>query len=123
MKKIPRRTVLWIDALFAIKISTIALSALSPLTGWAWVPESSYVIQGVALAFVLSSVVFLTIFPPLGLVSTAAFAALTIYGGIAGLIAGRDVAWSLFVVLTSLLLLGFTVRGWRQLVSPAADEG
>ncbi|WP_166987984.1 hypothetical protein [Canibacter zhoujuaniae] len=116
--RIPRNTLLYLYAVLVIKLISIAISAISHAAGWIWVPKSSNAVVGVALAFVLSSMVFLTIKPKLGLASTATFGALTFYGAMSSFITGHYLAWSAIAALTSLALVGLTILGLRQINTP-----
>lgn len=116
MTKIPRSTARWLYVVLAVKVISIAISAYTLVWGsWGWVPSSSSSTLVVALAFVLSSLVLLHVLPRLGLVSTAAYGALTFYGAATSLVMGQYFVWSSIAGLTGLVLVGLVIRGWRQL--------
>ena len=106
--KIPRNTLLWLYLVFAFKVLSIGISFIARATGWNWVPQTSNTVLVTASAFVLSSLIFLTVVPKLGL-------ALTFYGATTSVITGAHIPWSIFAALTGLALVSLSIHGWRQL--------
>lgn len=113
--KITRNTLLWLYLVFAFKVLSIGISFIARATGWNWVPQTSNTVLVTASAFVLSSLIFLTVVPKLGLASTATYGALTFYGATTSVITGAHIPWSIFAALTGLALVSLSIHGWRQL--------
>ena len=103
--KIPRNTLLWLYLVFAFKVLSIGISFIARATGWNWVPQTSNTVLVTASAFVLSSLIFLTVVPKLGLASRATTSVIT----------GAHIPWSIFAALTGLALVSLSIHGWRQL--------
>lgn len=120
--KISKNTLLWLYMVFALKLVSLAISAYASSRGWNWVPPASNPVLAVALAFVLSSLVFLSFIPKLGLASTATYGALTFYSAVTALATGQYLAWSATAAITGLALIGLVIQGWRELSNTKSIE-